>query len=138
MSKPVSAIGVEPLGHGRYQVDRQGARAVAFAVTSGADTWVFLDGITYVVPEATGRPATRRSEDRAPLTAPMPATVLTIEVQPGQSVKRDDLLLVLEAMKMELPIRAPRDGVVTAIRCRQGELVQPGAVLLDLDGDDRP
>jgi 3-methylcrotonyl-CoA carboxylase alpha subunit len=36
-------------------------------------------------------------------------------------------------MKMELPIRAPRDGVVTAVHCREGDLVQPGVVLVDLE-----
>ena len=45
----------------------------------------------------------------------------------------DDVLIALEAMKMELPIRAPRDGVVKAVHCQPGELVQPGQVLLDLE-----
>jgi biotin carboxyl carrier protein len=62
----------------------------------------------------------------------MPATVVTIEVTPGQTVARDSLLIMLEAMKMELPIRSPRDGVVKAIHCRAGEIVQPGVPLLEL------
>ena len=62
----------------------------------------------------------------------MPATVVKIEVTPGQTVTRDSLLIMLEAMKMELPIRAPRDGRVTAIHCRAGEIVQPGVPLLEL------
>ena len=62
----------------------------------------------------------------------MPATVVKIEVTPGQTVTRDSLLIMLEAMKMELPIRAPRDGTVTAIHCRAGEIVQPGVPLLEL------
>jgi 3-methylcrotonyl-CoA carboxylase alpha subunit len=40
--------------------------------------------------------------------------------------------MLLEAMKMELPIKAPRDGIVKAIGCRVGELVQPETVLVDL------
>ena len=44
-------------------------------------------------------------------------------------------MIVLEAMKMELPIRSPRDGVVKAIRCEAGELVQPGTTLLELEDD---
>ena len=63
----------------------------------------------------------------------MPATVVSIHVAPGQEVKRDDLLVMLEAMKMELPIRAPRDGRITAIACQQGELVQPGIQLIELE-----
>ena len=44
--------------------------------------------------------------------------------------------MVLEAMKMELPIRAPRDGVVKSVGCRVGDLVQPGATLLELEDAD--
>jgi 3-methylcrotonyl-CoA carboxylase alpha subunit len=39
---------------------------------------------------------------------------------------------VLEAMKMELPIRAPREGIIAAVHCEPGELVQPGVALVDL------
>ena len=53
-------------------------------------------------------------------------------------MKRNDVVMVLEAMKMELPIRSPRDGVVKAIRCEAGELVQPGTTLLELEDDPRP
>ena len=62
----------------------------------------------------------------------MPGTVIDIEVGLGQHVRAGDVLLTLEAMKMELPIRAPRDGVVSAIRCVPGELVQPGPPLVEL------
>jgi acetyl/propionyl-CoA carboxylase alpha subunit len=65
------------------------------------------------------------------LTAPMPATVLRINVKPGDAVKKGDVLVLLEAMKMELPIRAADAGVVAAIRCREGELVDADAVLLE-------
>jgi biotin carboxyl carrier protein len=63
----------------------------------------------------------------------MPATVLMINVQPGQQVAKGDLLIMLEAMKMELPVKAPRDGRVMALGCKPGELVQPGVPLLELE-----
>ena len=66
------------------------------------------------------------------LAAPMPATVLRIQTAPGQTVKRGDTLLILEAMKMELPVRAPSDGVVKAVRCSEGELVQSGIPLIEM------
>jgi biotin carboxyl carrier protein len=66
------------------------------------------------------------------LTAPMPATVVSVKVQPGAAVKKGDTVVILEAMKMELPIRAPADATVTAVRCREGELVQPDAILVEL------
>lgn len=63
----------------------------------------------------------------------MPATVTSLNVAVGDRVAAGDVLVVLEAMKMELPIRAPRDGRVTAVACRPGELVQPGVPLLELE-----
>ena len=65
--------------------------------------------------------------------APMPATVVKVLVGPGQSVAEGDTVLVLEAMKMELPIRAPRAGLIAAVHCAQGDLVQPGVALVDLE-----
>ena len=62
----------------------------------------------------------------------MPARVIKVLVQPGAAVKKGDTLVMLEAMKMELPVRAPADGKVAAVHCRDGELVQADVVLLDL------
>jgi biotin carboxyl carrier protein len=128
------AIEVVPLGNGRFQVNQGTSRRIAFAVLS-SEAWVFLDGRVYQVSEGGGNGSTRRSraDDDSALTAPMPGTVLAIHVAPGQRVERNDVVMVLEAMKMELPIRAPRDGVVTAVGCRVGELVQPGTKLVELD-----
>ena len=123
---------VVPLGNCRYQIDDGGTRRIAYAVTAG-DTWVFLEGRVFVVP-VSGSVARRAStDDAAALMAPMPATVVDIHVTPGQQVARDALLITLEAMKMELPIKAPRDGRVTAISCKPGELVQPGVRLMEID-----
>jgi biotin carboxyl carrier protein len=127
-----STLDVVSLGNSRYLV-RDGASAmIAYAAATSDETWVFLDGRVYTIPADRGS-ARRASTDEADaLAAPMPATVVTIEVAPGQAVRRDNLLIMLEAMKMELPIRAPRDGTVTAIHCRAGEIVQPGVPLLEL------
>jgi biotin carboxyl carrier protein len=62
----------------------------------------------------------------------MPATVLSVMAEVGQAVKAGDTVIMLEAMKMELPVRAPRDGIVSAVHCREGELVQPGVMLLEI------
>jgi len=53
-------------------------------------------------------------------------------VQPGAAVKKGDILVILEAMKMELPIRAPADAIIAAVHCRAGDLVQPETTLIDL------
>lgn len=126
-------IDVVPLGDGRYQVNQGTTRRIAFAVVA-RETWVFLDGRAYLVNEAgDGSPRKSRVDEQDALAAPMPATVLAIKVAPGQPVERNEVVMVLEAMKMELPIRSPRDGVVKAVGCQVGELVQPGATLLELE-----
>jgi 3-methylcrotonyl-CoA carboxylase alpha subunit len=63
----------------------------------------------------------------------MPATVVGIPVKPGDRVASGDPLVLLEAMKMEMPIRAPRAGTVRAIHCAEGELVQPDKMLVELE-----
>lgn len=67
------------------------------------------------------------------LAAPMPATVRAIVVQPGAVVAAGDTLVRLEAMKMELAIRAPAAGRVATVDCREGDLVQPGRPLVTLE-----
>jgi biotin carboxyl carrier protein len=58
--------------------------------------------------------------------------VLKVLVAPGSQVKKGDTVIILEAMKMELPIRTSREGIVTAVLCREGELVQPERVLVEI------
>ena len=67
------------------------------------------------------------------LSAPMPATVTAVLVAPNTEVAAGDTLIRLEAMKMELAIRAPASGQVVAVHCAVGELVQPGRPLVTLD-----
>jgi biotin carboxyl carrier protein len=105
----------------------------AWAVIMGETRWVYLDGQAYVFEVERRNPRRRAVAGHAELTAPMPATVLRVDVAAGDSVKRGDTLILLEAMKMELPVRAPDDGRVSAVHCAPGDLVQPGAVLIDLE-----
>ena len=130
VSKPPGAV--TPLGNGVFRIERAGGtHATAYGVADGANTWVFLDGVTHVV-ESARRGRTGGGNDAAALAAPMPATVTRIHVAVGQQVAPGDVLLTLEAMKMELPIRAAANGTVKAINCRVGELVQPGTALIEL------
>ena len=103
----------------------------AWAIAVGDTRWVFVDGRVYELTEA--RQTTRvRSGQPGSLSAPMPATVRRVLVKEGDTVKRGDSLIILEAMKMELPVRASSAGVVQAVRCREGELVQPGVALIEI------
>jgi biotin carboxyl carrier protein len=53
-------------------------------------------------------------------------------VKAGDAVKRGDTLVVLEAMKMEMRLTAPHDGVVKAVHCREGEVVERGKVVVEV------
>jgi biotin carboxyl carrier protein len=59
--------------------------------------------------------------------------VVRVEVRVGDTVRRGDTVIILEAMKMELPVRAPADGRVTAVHCQPGDLVQPGTALIEIE-----
>lgn len=107
---------------------------VAWVAASGDKRWVFLAGNVYELEiQAAGRRRGRAASGHSSLSAPMPATVIRVEVSPGARVRRGDTLVILEAMKMELPIRADTDGTVTSVACKPGDLVQPGIALVEID-----
>ncbi len=67
-----------------------------------------------------------------PITAPMPGTILKVNVKNGSAVKKGDILMILEAMKMENEIMAPTDGTVTSVSTQVGASVEAGTVLCTL------
>jgi acetyl-CoA/propionyl-CoA carboxylase, biotin carboxylase, biotin carboxyl carrier protein len=111
-----------------------GDRQVRVAVATGiGTTWVFVDGNVWQIEEPSTERARKRSAGDTSVMSPMPATVVAIHAAPGKTVNEGDTVIVLEAMKMELPIRAPRSGVVKAVHCAKGDLVQPGINLLEIE-----
>jgi biotin carboxyl carrier protein len=106
---------------------------VAWVAAANGVRWVFLEGRVYELSESQPRSRVRAGAHEGALAAPMPATVRRILVAVGDRVTRGDSLLVLEAMKMELPVRATTNGTIRALLCREGELVQPGVTLLEID-----
>ena len=129
------SVTVTDLGDGRYRVSTGNHHQIAWAAGPPLSRWVYFAGRVYLVNARSGSDAApgRAVPDEMVLASPMPATVSAINVALGQTVGRGDLLVMLEAMKMELPIRAPRDGRVRSIACAPGELVQPGVPLVELE-----
>jgi 3-methylcrotonyl-CoA carboxylase alpha subunit len=124
---------VTPSGPDLYRVS-DGDRTWRVAVAGPPDNrWVWVDGrVVQLDAPSAGRSRGRTASNE--LSAPMPATVVSVMVEVGAPVARGDTLIMLEAMKMELAIRAPRDGAVKAVHCQPGELVQPGVQLITLEG----
>jgi biotin carboxyl carrier protein len=127
-------VKVERIADGVYRVEDEGQLHTVFVAGAPGARWAFYHGRIYreeaYAPSAGIRAGL--SDPARPLTAPMPATVLKILVRPGDTVSRSDTLIILEAMKMELPLRASADGVVVAVHCREGELIQPETFLVEL------
>jgi acetyl-CoA carboxylase biotin carboxyl carrier protein len=67
------------------------------------------------------------------VTAPMVGKVVKILVEEGQEVAEDDPVLMLEAMKVEMPVAAPEDGTVTSIKVKEGDTVEGEQVLAVLE-----
>jgi acetyl/propionyl-CoA carboxylase alpha subunit len=73
------------------------------------------------------------AEGTSEVTAPMPGTVIKVNVHEGATVKARDPLVVLEAMKMETPLLAPYDGTVRRVHVKEGDRVAGGALVVELD-----
>ncbi len=128
------AVTVVRIGDGVYRVDHDGRSDIVYVAGSADGKWAFWNGHQFRA-QGSSSPARskRRHSARESVEAPMPATVIKVMVEVGASVKKGDTLVLIEAMKMELPIRAHADAVVTAVHCRDGARVDAGAVLVDLE-----
>jgi biotin carboxyl carrier protein len=133
MAGPVSVMRI---ADGAYRVEHDGRSDIVYVAGSPQDRWAFWNGHVFregsaAAAMAGAPPPRRRAVVAHSLMAPMPATVIKVLVTPGSRVKKGDTVIVLEAMKMELPVRAPADATVEAVRCREGDLVQPDTPLIE-------
>ena len=120
----------------KYKVTLNGR---TYEVEVEAGKAMLLDEYEAIVPTAApAAPAPVAAAPAAPavtgagdaVTAPMPGTILKVNVQNGQAVKAGTVLVVLEAMKMENEIMAPKDGTVTQVVVSKGASVDTGAPLV--------
>jgi 3-methylcrotonyl-CoA carboxylase alpha subunit len=105
-------------------------------IASGADWLVFLDGRRFrlhEIPAYAWTPTAAGPSNR--VLAPMPGRIVAVRTRVGAVVEAEAELLVMEAMKMELTLRAPRAGTVETLACAEGDFVEADAVLVRFAGD---
>jgi glutaconyl-CoA decarboxylase len=112
-------VGVEEMGGSSAPAAAPVAAAPAASVAAPA-------------PAPAPAPAAGGASGAGTVKAPMPGTVLGVKVSAGQLVKRGDVLLILEAMKMENEICAQGDGTVTQVRVQAGTTVNTGDPMIDI------
>lgn len=124
--EPVAATvpAAGPGGAESYQVVVDG-HAYSVTVSPGGE-------VTHVAPTAAASPADPTPAAGLPILAPLAGTIFKINVTEGQRVESGEVVMVLEAMKMETEVRAPASGAVQAIQVKEGDTVQVGDSLLTL------
>ncbi len=118
------------------ELPQSGVTSPLTVSVSGRTHTVELQGVTLPGASAVRTPsATHLGEGEGAVVAPMTGRILRVLVRPGEIVKSGDLLLILEAMKMENEIRATRSGMVDQVPVAEGERVSTGQTLLVIGGD---
>ncbi len=135
LAQTMSDPAVACIGPGVYRVTVNGRVVSVYVAGPPGRRWAFSNGRVYqeqpAADHVSARASTRALGPQL-LSAPMPATVIKVFATAGAAVTRGDTLIVLEAMKMELPLRATADGVVTGVWCREGQMVTPDTILVEV------
>ncbi|UGB46643.1 acetyl/propionyl/methylcrotonyl-CoA carboxylase subunit alpha [Frateuria edaphi] len=137
------------LEHGEAACDVHGARLEADALSARFDgeaqrLGALVDDSRVLLHDAAGRRyrfvrapafawASTESAGGNQIVAPMPGRIVLVKAKPGDSVEEGQELLVMEAMKMELALKAPRAGTIESVSATQGEFVEADAVLVRFD-----
>ena len=129
----VTAQEIKP-GHLKISI---GDRIIKSVVTEGdKEKFVFIDGDVFKVKpvELTGRKKKRSKEGgRADLDSPISGKIVTVKVKKDDQVKKGDVLMVIEAMKMEYLIRAPFDGIIKNVHFKENDQIEIGQTTVDME-----
>ena len=119
---------------GKLDLLIDGKRFTAYVSSDNAKRWVTVNGQTFVLSKSSDARKSAGGHHHAAgeLTAPMPGQVRAVKVNEGEAVTKGQTLLLLEAMKMEIRVQAPRDGVVKKLFVRQGQTVEREQMLIEI------
>ena len=126
-------VRVEGVRAGCFVVHIGSQREMLHLVRDGSLVHIFWRGVVHRITEERERASGPQRGGAGGLEAPMPGKVIVVRVRVGEEVVKGQELLVIEAMKMENALRAPRAGRVKSVLTKAGEMVSPGAVLVELE-----
>ena len=129
----VNATELKP-GQLKIQV---GDRIIKCVISEGEENkFVFIDGNVFKVKriELTGQKRVDKKESR--LNSPISGTVVNVKIKEGDMVKKDDVIMVIEAMKMEYLIRAPYNGTVKKINFNEKDQIEIGQITAELEEEE--
>ncbi|MDR6816117.1 3-methylcrotonyl-CoA carboxylase alpha subunit [Neorhizobium sp. 2083] len=124
-------------GDGACLLEVEGSKRRVHLVSGQRDVTIFGDGENWhfgLLDPLAGEDEAADGGDR--IVAPMPGLVKLLRAVPGAAVAKGETLAIMEAMKMELTLAAPRDGTIAEVLVAQGEQVVEGAMLLTLEPED--
>ena len=113
------------------EIDLGGKKVRIAVARDGAGAWVGWNGLSCPLTPERSDSASSASEERE-LRAPMTGKVVKVATAAGAAVRAGEILVVLEAMKMEYRLVAPRDGTVESLGCKEGDRVDLGHVVVRL------
>jgi 3-methylcrotonyl-CoA carboxylase alpha subunit len=114
-----------------FEIEIAGELKRVFGQMVGQNLWFHFDGQTYMIEASSRRNSTHgKVLGDGTVVAPMPGKILKVLCRTGQSVKSGELLVVMEAMKMEYSFTAEFDGKVETVGCKEGEQVSVSQVLV--------
>lgn len=119
---------------GRLDLLVDGQRVTAYISSQSSKRWVTVNGQTLLLHKSSGVRGRGHGHHHAAgeLTAPMPGQVRAVNVGEGDQVTKGQTLMLLEAMKMEIRIQSPQDGVVKKLFVKQGQTVEREQMLLEV------
>jgi 3-methylcrotonyl-CoA carboxylase alpha subunit len=125
-------IAIDEAAPPRYRVRVGGRDELVYCIAEGDAIHLFWRGRAYRLDRAAAT-ARRSSVPTGTLESPMPGRVLEVKVKPGDAVVKGQPLIVVEAMKMENIVRAPRDGRIRAVAVAVDARVASGQTLIELE-----
>lgn len=125
------------LKQGTWLIDIDGQRHTVYTASDKEQRYVQVAGTQYTLEKATRRRHSKQGgANSGDLTSEMPGQVIDVRVAEGDTVTAGQVLIVLEAMKMEIRIVAPHDGAIVRLLVAQGDIIERGQKLVEVAESD--